>query len=46
MRLWVKINKNDFDLLIQDVCNNLNDNEFTTTVDKKTYNLKNAKSFW
>ena len=46
MPLWVKINKNDFGLLIQDVYNNLNDNEFTTTVDKKTYDLKNANSFW
>ena len=26
--LWVKINKNDFDLLVQDVNNNLNKNEF------------------
>ena len=40
---WVKINKNDFVLLIQDVYNNLNNNEFKTTADKKTYDLKNAK---
>ena len=33
--LWVKINKNDFDSLIQGVNNNLNNNEFKTTVDKK-----------
>ena len=31
---WVKINKNDFDSLIQDVYNNLNNDEFKTTVKK------------
>ena len=43
--LWVKLNKNDFDLLTQDVYDNLNNDEFKTTVNKKTYNLKNAKKF-
>ena len=43
--LWVKLNKNDFDLSIQDVYNNLNNDEFKTTVDKKDYDLKNAKMF-
>ena len=43
--LLVKISKNGFDLLIQDVYNNLNSNEFKTTVDKKTYDLKNAEKF-
>ena len=38
--LWAKINKNDFDSLIQNVYNNLNNNEFKTTVDKKNYDLK------
>ena len=41
----VKINKNDFDLLTHDVYNNLNNNEFKTTVDKITYDLKKAKRF-
>ena len=43
--LWVKTNKNDFDSLMQDVYNNLNNNEFKTTVDKKSYDLKNGKKF-
>ena len=43
--LWAKLNKNDFDSLIQDVYNNLNNDEFKTTVDKKAYDLKNAKRF-
>ena len=43
--LWIKLNKNDFDSLIEDVYNSLNNNEFKTTVDKKAYDLKNAKKF-
>ena len=43
--LWVKLNKNDFNSLTQDVYNNLNNDEFKTTVDKKVYDLKNAKKF-
>ena len=43
--LWVKLDKNFFDSLIQDVYNNLNNNKFKTTADKKAYDLKNAKSF-
>ena len=42
---WVKLSKNDFNSLIKDVYNNLNNNEFKTAVDKKTYDLKNAKNF-
>ena len=43
--LWVKLNKNDFDLLTQDVYDNLNNDEFKTTVNKEAYDLKNAKEF-
>ena len=43
--LWVKINKNRFDSLIQDVYSNLNNNEFKTTVNKKAYGWKNVKTF-
>ena len=42
--LRVKLNKNDLELLTQDV-NNLNNNEFKTTVNKKAYDLKIAKKF-
>ena len=41
----VKINKSDFNLLVQDINNNLNNDEFKIAVDKKTYNLKNARIF-
>ena len=43
--LLVKLNKSDFDSLIQDVYNNLNNDEFKTTADQKAYDLKNAKKF-
>ena len=43
--LWAKMNKNDFDLLMKDVYDNLNNDKFKTTVNKKTYDLKNAKKF-
>ena len=43
--LWVKLNKNNFDSLIRDVNNNLNNNEFKTTINKKVYNLNNAQKF-
>ena len=45
MPWWVEINRNDFESLIQDVDNNLNNNEFKTTVDKEDYDLKNTKTF-
>ena len=41
--LWIKLNKNDFDSLTEDVYNNLNNSEFKTTAGKRTYYLKNAK---
>ena len=43
--LCVKINKNGFDSLTQDVYSNLNNNEFKTTVNKKAYGQKNVKTF-
>ena len=43
--LWVKINKNDFDSLMQSVYNNLTKDEFKTTVNKKVYGLKSVKKF-
>ena len=42
---WVKLNRNDFDSLTQDVYKYLNNDESKTTVDKKTYDLKNVKKF-
>ena len=43
--LWIELNKNDFNALIKDVYNNLDRNELETIIDRKTYDLKNAKRF-
>ena len=43
--LLIKLNKNDFDSLRQDVYNNLNNSEFKTTAGRKIYDLRNAKTF-
>ena len=40
-----RLNKNDFNSFTQDVYNNLNNNKFKTTVNKKAYDLLNAKKF-
>ena len=42
---WIKLNKNDFYSLTQYVYNNLNSDEFKTTINKKAYGLKNEKKF-
>ena len=42
--LWTKLNKNDFDSLTEDVYN-LNNDEFKTTVERKSYYLRNVKMF-
>ena len=38
------MNKEDFDSLTESVYNNLNNNRFKTTVNKRAYDLKNAKT--
>ena len=37
--------KNFFESLIKDVADNLNNNKFKTSVDRKAYDLRNAKTF-
>ena len=44
--LWIRINKKEFDELAGDVYNNQNSNNFKFIINKKTYDLKNAKIFW
>ena len=43
--LWFRINKSEFDELTSDIYNNQNNKEFKITINKNTYNLKNAKKF-
>ena len=43
---WFKINKPEFEELTSDIYNNQNNKDFKITINKKTYDLKNAKKFW
>ena len=44
--LWFRINKSEFDELTRDIYDNQNNKDFKITIDKKTYDLKNAKKNW
>ena len=44
--LWFKINKSEFEELTSDIQNNQNNKDFKITINKKTYDLKNAKKIW
>ena len=43
--IWIKLSRDEFNLLIKDVDDNLNNDEFKTTVDKKAYDEKCKKAF-
>ena len=40
--LWIKLTRKDFDSLIKDVVNNLDNEDYKTIVTGKKYDLKNA----
>ena len=42
-QLWIEIPRNDFISLIKEVVDNLGNKDIETTVNKRKYNLKNAK---
>ena len=44
--LWFKINKKEFDELTRNIYNNQDNNDFKFIINRKTYDLKNAKIFW
>ena len=44
--LWFKMNKSEFDELTSDIYDNQNNKDFKITINKKTYDLKNAKKCW
>ena len=44
--LWFKINKKEFEELTGDIYNNQDNNNFKIIINKKTYDLKNAKKIW
>ena len=43
--LWFRIHKSQFDELKSDIYDNQNNKDFKITINKKTYDLKNAKKF-
>ena len=43
--LWIKLSREDFNSLIKDVVDNLDNDKFKTTVDGNKYDLKNAEKF-
>ena len=43
---WFKINKPEFEELTSGIYDNQNNKDFKITINKKTYDLKNAKTFW
>ena len=43
---WFEINKPEFDELTSDIYDNQNNKDFKITINKKTYDLKNAKKNW
>ena len=44
--LWFRMNKSEFDKLTSDIYDNQNNKDFKITINKKTYDLKNASKFW
>ena len=43
--LWFEINKKEFEELTGDIYNNQDNNDFKIIINKRTYDLKNAKKF-
>ena len=44
--LWFEINRNEFEESTRDICNNQDKNDFKITINKRIYDLKNAKKYW
>ena len=42
---WVNLTEEDFNLLIKDVVDNLDDENYKTTVNNRKYNLRNTENF-
>ena len=41
--LWFEINRKDFEEVTRDIYNNQGNNDFKFTINRRTYDLKNAK---
>ena len=44
--LWIEINKKEFEELTRNIYNNQDNNNFKIIINRRTYDLKNAKKFW
>ena len=44
--LWIRTNKSEFDELTSVIYDNQNNKDFKTAINKKSFDLKNAKIFW
>ena len=44
--LWFEINKKEFEELTGDIYNNQGNDDFKVVINKRTYDLKNAKNIW
>ena len=44
--LWFRINEPEFEELTSNIYNNQNNKDFKIIINKRTYDLKNAKIFW
>ena len=44
--LWFEISKKEFEDLTKYIYNNQDNNDFEIIINKRTYDLKNAKNFW
>ena len=44
--LWFEINRKEFEELTRDIYNNQDNNDFKIIINKRTYDLKNAKKIW
>ena len=44
--LWLEINKREFEELTREIYNNQDNNDFKVIINRRTYDLKNAKKFW
>ena len=43
--LWIKLSRNDFNSLIKDIVDNLDNKDYQTTINNNNYDLKNVEKF-
>ena len=44
--LWFEMNKKEFEELLRNICSNQDNNNFKIIINRRTYDLKNAKKIW